>query len=209
MVGCHGGFAAVQRVADDCSPASQQKVPDCDPTSWLDDHGDALYTFAIRRVGSTEVAEDLVQEALLSALRSLNAYQGASSVRTWLISILRNRIVDYFRLQGRRGSIDGTLDTYAPFKRNGSWRRPVGRLPGPHTRLERVEFLELLNRCLGSLSTPLAQVFRMRELDQLEGTEIADLLCISPETLRVRLHRARIYLRDCLQKHGLGGEPTK
>jgi RNA polymerase sigma-70 factor, ECF subfamily len=71
------------------------------PESWVDDHGDCLYRYALLRVRRPEVAEDLVQETLYAAVRSYGNFQGKSSERTWLCGILKNKICDHFRKLGR------------------------------------------------------------------------------------------------------------
>ena len=68
-----------------------------DASAWPDEHGDVLYRYARSRVGNRELAEDLVQDALLAALQSRDRFQGRATVRTWLLSILRHKIVDHYR----------------------------------------------------------------------------------------------------------------
>ena len=68
-----------------------------DADMWLVQHGDALYQYARSRVGNREVAEDLVQDALLAALQSRDQFQSRATIRTWLVSILRHKIVDFYR----------------------------------------------------------------------------------------------------------------
>ena len=68
-----------------------------DPETWVDKYGDYLYRFALSRVKDPVIAEELVQETFLAALRSLKNFQGRSSGRTWLIAILKHKIIDYFR----------------------------------------------------------------------------------------------------------------
>src|SRR5438094_6238529 len=75
-----------------------------DPERWVDEHGDVLYRFALIRVRKPEVAEDLVQETLLAAVRGYEKFGGRSLERTWLCGILKNKIVDYFRKLGRETS---------------------------------------------------------------------------------------------------------
>src|SRR4029450_3432766 len=72
-----------------------------DPRSWVDEHGDCLYRYALVRVRVPEVAEDLVQETLLAAVRSREKFGGRSSERSWLVGILKNKTVDYYRKLGR------------------------------------------------------------------------------------------------------------
>src|ERR1700677_2957127 len=75
-----------------------------DPDAWVDEHGDCLYRYALVRVRTPEVAQDLVQEAFLAALRGWDKFGGRSSERSWLCGILKNKIVDYYRKLGRETS---------------------------------------------------------------------------------------------------------
>ena len=176
-----------------------------DPAGWLLEHGDALYRYAASRVGRRELAEDLVQEALVAALGARRRFDGRSAVRTWLIAILRRKIADHYRARppgpprpnprpiGAR-SVSDTSPTPA------HWREPVCPLPTPAEAAESREFREALERCLAALPESLAVPFAMRELDGLEVAAIAEALGISRVNLRVRLHRARLVLRDCLTR---------
>ena len=83
--------------------ASAAHVPGagCNPEQWLDEHGDCLYGYALARVRRQDVAEDLVQETLIAAFRSRERFQGRSTERSWLVGILKNKIVDHYRTLGR------------------------------------------------------------------------------------------------------------
>ena len=91
------GVGATKAVIDRGASA----IPATDPERWVDEHGDCLYRYALVRVRVPEVAEDLVQETLLAALRSREKFGGRSSERSWLVGILKNKIVDYYRKLGR------------------------------------------------------------------------------------------------------------
>ena len=71
------------------------------PETWVDQHGDALYRFALRRVTDPELADDLVQETFLEGLSARSSFTGGSSVRTWLTAILKHKIIDQYRRSGR------------------------------------------------------------------------------------------------------------
>ncbi len=87
------------------SPALRSVPPaaasHADPESWVDQHGDCLYRYALLRVRKPEVAEDLVQETLLAAVRTHEKFGGRSTERSWLVGILKNKVCDYFRQLGR------------------------------------------------------------------------------------------------------------
>ena len=80
----------------DQQPNESPRASSANPERWVDEHGD-LYRYALVRVRRTEVAEDLVQETLLAAVRSREKFGGRSSERSWLVGILKNKIVDYYR----------------------------------------------------------------------------------------------------------------
>ena len=180
-----------------------------DASAWLDEHGDALYRYARSRVGHREAAEDLVQDALLAALQSRDRFQGQATVRTWLLSILRHKIVDHLPPRGevacrRPKPIRSRGPT--PFARGISAPRVSGRRPSrrgrlPDQTLEDREFWDVLDRCLSRLPHSLSAVFILRELEDLDTAELRRILELSEGNLRVRLHRARLLLRECLEKH--------
>ena len=67
------------------------------PLEWLENHGDVLYRMALVRVGKPDLAEDLVQETLLAAWQARDSFAGKSSESTWLVAILKRKIIDHFR----------------------------------------------------------------------------------------------------------------
>lgn len=175
-----------------------------DPTKWVDEHGDALLRFAVTRVGQREVAEDLVQDALLAAWRARESFDGRASLRTWLIGILRRKIVDSHRQAGRqRATASGSdLDMEsAPFDQRGKWIGPSRKWTLPADQaVERSEFWSVVAECIAGLPVHLAQVFELREVGGTSTSEICGVVGITPKNLSVRLHRARLLLRECLDR---------
>ena len=189
---------------------SEHGQPGDDAASWLDDHGDALYRFARTRVGRREPAEDLVQETLLAALAARGEFRGQAAVRTWLLAILRRKIVDYYRRKMSPAEQDAARSDIASphssierhvFRDDGFFRKTPARWKSPPESFEAGEFREILDRCLGRLPSRFAIVFTLRELDGLPAEEIRNRLGVSAGNLRVRLFRARLLLRECLEKH--------
>jgi RNA polymerase sigma-70 factor, ECF subfamily len=179
-----------------------------DPDRWVDQHGDELYRYAMLRLGDPEAAADLVQETFLEAFRTREGFAGRSSERTWLTAILRHRIVDHFRRERRGqskplGAAKGTDSAACKlFDSRGAWKRAPGVWEGrPDLLLERHEFREVVESCLARLPSSLAVTFWLREIDGLSGEEVCFEIGITPANLWARLHRARILLRDCLDRH--------
>jgi RNA polymerase sigma-70 factor (ECF subfamily) len=170
----------------------------CSPESWLDNHGDALYRVACRSVGDKDLAEDLVQETLISALRSADEYRGDCEERTWLIGILKRRIVDSFRKKARRPQ-ESDVDLRF-FDEDLNWRSPNSSWPdSPEELLENAEFIACFESCLEKVPESLAEPFRLREQSGVEAEDICSRMEISTTNLSTRLYRARMLLRKCLE----------
>jgi len=81
-----------------------------DPTRWLEEHGDILYHYALGRVRNPDVAEDLLQDTLLAAFKGAASFSGQSTERTWLVGILKHKILDYFRTYKREVAYEAPQD---------------------------------------------------------------------------------------------------
>jgi RNA polymerase sigma-70 factor, ECF subfamily len=180
--------------------------PQVNPERWVDEHGDPLFRYALVRVRRREVAEDLVQETLLSAMRSREKFAGQSSERSWLFGILKHKISDYFRELGRETSftdLESLADEFSEkFVPEGYWvhvKGPKEWKPEADEVLHRAEFWQTMRNCLDKLPERIANVFTLREMDEVESKEICSMLSISEGNLWVMLHRARMALRECLE----------
>jgi RNA polymerase sigma-70 factor (ECF subfamily) len=170
------------------------------PETWVDQHGDALYRFALLWVSDPERADDLVQETFLEGLRARSSFSGKSSVRTWLTAILKHKIVDSFRRSRREPRIDDEPQRLV----HGDGSSVTARCrPGdePGATLERREFWEVLEYCLRRLPEHLADAFVAIEIGALKRQCACDRLGITAANLSVRLYRARSMLRRCRELH--------
>ena len=195
----------------EAQPKAIAKVPD--PGEWVDEHGDYLYKYALFRMRDASAAEDAVQETFLAAIRAYANYQGRGSERTWLVGILKHKISDHFRRSFREAPIGETEDDYGPehaefFKRIDQWDNhwnndyaPTEWHSTPEQLVEQSDFWKVLNDCLSPLPARTASAFTLREVDGLSSEEICELLSISVNNLWVILHRARLHLRNCLERN--------
>jgi RNA polymerase sigma-70 factor (ECF subfamily) len=173
------------------------------PEKWVELYSDYLYRYAYSRVNNSTTAEDLVQDTFLSALKAYDNFDGKSSERTWFISILKHKIIDFYRKKSRTAKYfhDPGMDTTSDYAENGYWKMehaPADWGHHPEDILHQNEFLLILRECIGALPEKIASVFTLRELEGIASKEICKELNITPSNLWVILHRARHQLRRCL-----------
>jgi RNA polymerase sigma-70 factor (ECF subfamily) len=191
--------------SDDSTPPRDDSRS-LDPEAWVDRHGDALYRYALLRLRDPEVASEMVQETFLQAYRGRGAYKGRASERTWLVSILRHKMIDHLRRTGRETPTEtDDLGDERIFDRAGRWLSMPGRWgTNPGAEMERREFWSCFEGCLARLPSNVADAFLLRELEDCEVNDVCDVLQITPANLHTRLYRARLLLRDCLGHRWFG-----
>lgn len=175
-----------------------------DPSEWVERYGDYLFRYAMLRVRDRSRAEDLVQETFLAALKGRQSFSGKSSEGTWLVGILKHKILDQFRRPSREVSLPGEdlpdPGGDEPFRADGHWAAgPADWGGNPADLFRQKEFLDQLTRCLSGLSPNQAAIFTLREIDGAGTEEICKELNVTETNLWVILHRARMQLRKCLE----------
>jgi len=181
---------------------------------WLELYGNDLYRYAFFRVHDNDLAEDLVQETLLAALKGKEQFTGQSAEKTWLIGILKHKIIDHFRKSKREQLVDDIAveaDRHqARFDASGHWKIPFAEWHNPDKSLEQQQFWEVFNECVKHLPTRLADLYTLRELNELSTDEVCKLLDISTtNNMWVMLSRARMRLRDCLENGWFNPTPQQ
>jgi RNA polymerase sigma-70 factor (ECF subfamily) len=181
----------------------------------LEEHRPYLLKFAALQLRQRELAEDLVQEVFLSALKGADGFSGRSSVRTWLTSILLNKIADHHRKAGREVSMDALAEADgedgidALFRRNGYYANMPQAWRNPEDSLTDQRFYEALEACVARLSAAAGRAFLLRELMGFSVEEICKELQVSTSNCHVLLHRARLRLRACLEERWFATERRK
>ncbi|MES2295474.1 MAG: sigma-70 family RNA polymerase sigma factor [Pseudomonadota bacterium] len=167
-----------------------------------------LLRFAVLQLRNRELAEDVVQEVLASALAASARFDPRASVRSWLFTILKHKIVDVFRDRWHKDRVELVDDRLGEdeldqiFTANERWQRD--EMPtswgNPEQSFENMEFWRIFEICMNSLPPAMARVFSMREFLGMEAADICTELNITPANCWVILYRARMILRLCLQK---------
>jgi RNA polymerase sigma-70 factor (TIGR02943 family) len=179
------------------------------PYQWVESYADYLYAYTIARISDEEQAKDLVQETFLAALEKADKFEGKSSERTWLTAILRNKIVDVYRKKSSgliNADVNKAEQEQADFfsSYDGHWNSEhVPKEFGieDHDPLVSKEFNQILQKCMQKLPALWMSVFTMKHMDN----ETTDIICaelkLTAANFWVIIHRTKLNLRACLQKH--------
>ena len=191
------------------------RTPTADPRfAEIESHRPYLVRYALAQLRDAQLAEEAVQEALLAALEAVGGFDGRSTLRTWLTSILRFKVIDLQRravkeraqvdLDEERisGDDDAWMDDY--FDETGHWRIPPQAWSDPAASLEQRRFWEAFEGCLDRLPKMAGRVFFQREVIGEETDSICKAEGITPSNCWVILHRARLALRTCLEMNWFG-----
>ena len=176
---------------------------------WLSDHGDYLYRFALARLRDFHLAQDVVQETFLAAIKS-PSFAGPSSARTWLTGILKHKIIDLMRKKNRETVVSDLIEeseNYSAddfFDAAGHWIDKPQEWGMPEDALEQKQFLSVLQSCIEKLPPKLANLFTLRDVHETDNDEICKELNITPTNAWVMLYRARMGLRKCLEINWMG-----
>lgn len=165
-------------------------------------------TFLVRvtrlHVPNGAMAEDIVQETLAAALEGAASYGGKSTLRTWLVGILKYKILDALRDKKKHGACVGleaelTRGDFDPlFDESGTWNQAMTVWADPYDAAVWTDFARVLQVCLDHLPANTARIFMLREFLELETGEICEMTALSPANVRILLYRARMGLRVCL-----------
>ncbi len=176
-------------------------------TNWVDLYGDALYAYVMARVSNSAQAEDIVQETFLSAWRARNTYNGKASEKTWLYTICKNKIIDYYRKASTNKEVlakEDETEEYFFGDDGRHWdddKKPQAWGIDYSKSVESKEFYSILKKCKTKLKEIQQSVFTMKYLDDSDTDEICETLGITVQNYWVLIHRAKIQLRACLEKN--------
>lgn len=175
------------------------------PETWVDLYADYLFNYAVARVSDVEIAKDLVQETFFAGLKSAKNYKGTAAERTWLIAILKRKVIDYYRkINSKKGKAEVRISYSSGSDSEGDWLEE--QVADPYSLLENdaVENQELglaIQDCISKLPKKQSLVFTMKTIQGISTEDICKELKINPSNLWVMVHRARTALMGCLNEN--------
>lgn len=175
------------------------------PDSWVSSYADYLFNYAVVRVSDAEIAKDLVQETFFAGLKSAKNYKGDAAERTWLIAILKRKVIDHYRkINSNKGKAEVRMSYSSSSDSEGDWLEeqvadPFSTLE--NSAIENEELGSAIHSCISKLPKKQAQVFKMKTIQGVSTEDICNELGINPSNLWVMIHRARTALMDCLNEN--------
>jgi len=174
------------------------------PDKWIDLYADYLFNYTVTRVSDREIAQDLVQDTFFAGLKSMKNFKGEASERTWLISILKRKIIDHYRkINSNKGKAEVRIQ-YNDAETEGDWLEERVADPFDKTAEDSMENSELgnaIHNCLSKLPKKQSEVFKMKTILNYETEVICNELNITASNLWVIIHRARTAMADCLKEN--------
>ena len=155
-----------------------------------------LYRHVYRILGNVD-AEDVVQDALISAWRSIASFEG-SSFRAWVFRIATNRVIDVVRARRRRGE----LPLEPPEDAEVEWAEPVASTPDPVEIAGQGEALKVVEEALKAIPAEQGAALMLRDIEGFSYEEIAHITASEIGTMKSRIHRARVAVRNALVSRG-------
>lgn len=167
----------------------------------VEEHQKKVYHLALRMVTNPDDAQELAQEAFLKAWRSMSQFQGDSSFATWMYRLTHNLCIDFLRREQRRKKVGTAFSLDEAHDEGTKTELPDSHFE-PQRQLEQKELREQIAQGLSTLSPEHKEVLILREINGLSYQEISDIVGVAEGTVKSRIARARLVLRNYLIEQG-------
>lgn len=171
---------------------------------FVETYRDRVHNLLFRMIGRKEEAEDLAQEVFVTVFKSIDQFRGESKLSTWLYRIAANHCKNRIKYLSRRADRStGALDETAERESAAQGGAPVGagRIDAPDRAFEGAEIERLVQGAIAELDEDHRLVVVLRDIEELSYEEICQIVGVPEGTVKSRLHRARLALKEKLEKH--------
>lgn len=168
---------------------------------WVKKYSDVFFSYLHNRVYDKTVAKDILQETFIAAWKNSDSFKKEANEKTWLFSILKNKLADHYRAQSR--SMTDVPDNSYYFDEADHWTVQAGpkQWVDGASSLNKKEFYVVLEHCKTKLTNLQRVIFTMKYMDEYETNFICKVLQITPSNYWVIIHRCKLQLRNCLEKN--------
>lgn len=171
---------------------------------WVEKYSDYLMNYALSKIDDRNLAFDLIQDTFVAAIQNLDSFEGKSAPQTWLVSILKRKIIDNWRKdKSRKTKVVSAYFTGDGDQSEGSWimeKVPQRTIESVEDKITKEEQLDDLSQCIDSLPVQWRGIIQAKYLLDQKWDSICSEFEITKSNYWVIVHRAKLELRDCLSK---------
>jgi RNA polymerase sigma-70 factor (ECF subfamily) len=164
-------------------------------------YGDKVFNLVLRMVGTRAEAEDIAQEVFVTVFKSIESFRGESKFSTWLLRIAANHSKNRIKYLARRSTDRNGLDHASEAALADQGKAPVqAHIGTPDALLEAAQTEELMQEAIASLDEDHRLLVVLRDIEELSYEEICEITALPEGTVKSRLHRARMALKEVLEE---------
>ena len=164
-------------------------------------HGDKVFSLVYRMIGNRAEAEDLAQEVFVTVFKTVDTFRSESKFSTWLLRIAANHCKNRIKYLSRRRTDWGGLDDMPEERMADAGRAPMqGHIAGPDVMLEAAEMESLMQQAIATLDEEHRLLIVLRDVEELSYEEIGEVSGLPEGTIKSRLHRARMAIKEYLAR---------
>ena len=164
-------------------------------------HGDKVFSLVYRMIGNRAEAEDLAQEVFVTVFKTVDTFRSESKFSTWLLRIAANHCKNRIKYLSRRRTDGGGLDDMPEDKMADAGRAPMqAHIDAPDVLLEAAELERLMQQAIGELDEEHRLLIVLRDVEELSYEEIGEITSLAEGTIKSRLHRARMTIKEYLAR---------
>ena len=164
-------------------------------------HGDKVFSLVFRMICNRAEAEDLAQEVFVTVFKTVDSFRGESKFSTWLLRIAANHCKNRIKYLSRRRTDGAGLDNIAEEKMSDVGRAPLqSHIDGPDVLMEAAELEGLMQKAIATLDEEQRLLIILRDVEELSYEEIGEVTSLVEGTIKSRLHRARMIIKEYLAR---------
>ena len=166
-------------------------------------YGDKVFSLIYRMLGNRQEAEDVAQEVFITVFKTVDTFRGEAKFSTWLLRIAANQSKNRIKYLARRPTDGGEIDEAPNAGAQSATPGPVAhaQIEGPDKLLEAVETERLMQAAIGALDEEHRELVILRDVEEMSYQEIGEITGLPEGTIKSRLHRARMAIKEHLDKH--------